>query len=479
MPVTLRIPECAPRKVYCPGKDIKTTEELFKSSCPDDTRKSKRVLQSSFTNEFLQQNHVHSCSNGFVRAAVDAYSGHHHLTIRPEDVWFAILSQLSFYINAHAEELRHFFVAHEGQKEVEVVSGGNIYTVDMGQLARAMTTEMQKHICDPDLRTWVMPNFSTTTDQDRATAAVLMMGSLQKYFKYQFTLRCGLPSITLLGERSDWEKILLRLDKLSMLGSETTTFMNLLRPILRRFVESFDDQPSPSVYDFWTKIAHHTGGSGPKVVTGWITGFCFWNSMGECLVGSTTAWPKRSRHVGLELDEMVYHAVDSSDIPPGHASVPMTVDDNGRIYKTRMVAGSFAQLVTRSGGLTRAMEIQELHRNGHSPVVRPEDDPQELLLDSLQPISGWLMYERTAEDDSDTENNELKELKGRTAQQGVGQDALLADNTREQLEARRALLLAHQQAIAEESAKRVTPWIPCTMVHYPRKRKRVRASSGE
>ncbi|KAI1785227.1 hypothetical protein LXA43DRAFT_151204 [Ganoderma leucocontextum] len=34
------------------------------------------------------------------------YRSHHHLRIRPDDVWLAILVQLNFYINAHAEELR-------------------------------------------------------------------------------------------------------------------------------------------------------------------------------------------------------------------------------------------------------------------------------------------------------------------------------------------------------------------------------------
>lgn len=61
---------------------------------------------------------------------IEAYSNHCHLEIRPEDVWFAIIAQLSFYINRHAEELRGKFVPFEGEKELVKLFFGNRYTVD-------------------------------------------------------------------------------------------------------------------------------------------------------------------------------------------------------------------------------------------------------------------------------------------------------------------------------------------------------------
>ncbi|KAI4259866.1 MAG: hypothetical protein L6R42_004339 [Xanthoria sp. 1 TBL-2021] len=87
---------------------------------------------------------------------------------------------LSFHINAHAEELRSFFVAHEGREELEVLDEGTIKTVDFGPLAVRMTKEMDKHIVDPDLRQWILPDFSTTTHTDTVTAAVLIMGAMQE-----------------------------------------------------------------------------------------------------------------------------------------------------------------------------------------------------------------------------------------------------------------------------------------------------------
>jgi hypothetical protein len=63
------------------------------------------VITSSLS-KFKEDFHIYPLKNGFVDGAVHAYSNHHHLTLRPEYIWFAIISQLCFYINAHAEDLR-------------------------------------------------------------------------------------------------------------------------------------------------------------------------------------------------------------------------------------------------------------------------------------------------------------------------------------------------------------------------------------
>ena len=126
---------------------------------------------------------------------------------------------------------------------------------------------MEKHIVELDFRKWVVPDFSTTEEVDRVTAAVLMMGSMQKYFSYRMTLICGIPSVTLLGNKEDWTKIRSRLDMLQRLGSQPQSFASLLVPVLDYFIRSFDNPTAPEVLTFWNKIAHHSGGgSGPQYV---------------------------------------------------------------------------------------------------------------------------------------------------------------------------------------------------------------------
>jgi hypothetical protein len=339
-----------------------------------------RVIQSSVPKSAFDESHITPSDNGFVRAAWDAYSGHHHLTIRPDDIWFAILSQLNFYINAHAEDLRDHFVAHKGKKELIIKDVGSINTVDFGLFARRMTDLLQKNVKDPNLRDWMMPAFSTTKVDDRTTAAVLMMGSLQAYFSYTSFMTCGIPSVTLLGQREDYKDILQRLDKLAELGPETTDWAALLRPILRMFMASFDDAKSAYVQDFWSKIAHYQGGSGMSCLSGWLTAFCFWRNDGtpmfyrEAPKFDTPYAPVNTGNIRMgdyKLGGIVYHTIDTHDIPSGFASVPVKVDDNGHVYRTEMVAGSVGIHVTKSG---------------------ERDEAGEEKWDSVSSLSGWLMY---------------------------------------------------------------------------------------
>ena len=401
MPVTINVASHLGRPWTHP-RPVVSAEQLLEQSCPVEHKKCKTVIQSSFGD--ISNASICGSKNGFVRACYHAYSNHHHLTLRPEDIWFAILTQLSFHINAHAEDLRSFFVTHEGREELEVIAGGNIKTVDFGHLAVQITKEMDKFVVDPDMRQWVMPEFTTTRSTDTVTAAVLMMGAMQEYFSYKMTLMCGIPSVTLLGERDDWVKIQNRLDKLPQLGPEPDIFAHLLRPVLEYFVRSFDSPDDPEVCSFWSRIAHQNGGSRRQFLSGWITAFCFWDADGKCLYNSPTGPVDRRGYYptrpGCDIDGILYHQVDTNDIPNGYVSLPVTVDDNGVIHKTRMVAGSVGIQLSTSG---LPVDDSQAYSYGSSFSWGPNGGTTDTYggtgvgypvdLDTIQPVSGWWMYE--------------------------------------------------------------------------------------
>jgi Domain of unknown function (DUF4419) len=74
-------------------------------------------------------------------------------------------------------------------------------------MAKQMTELIHENVVNTELHEWIMPEFSTTMDNDRVVCAVTIMATLQKYFDYLFTLMRGLPAVTLLGEQSDWEAL--------------------------------------------------------------------------------------------------------------------------------------------------------------------------------------------------------------------------------------------------------------------------------
>lgn len=136
MPVTFKV---APHSAVPARKSTSaaaTTEDLLKSAACNASKSCSEVLQSSI--DIFDIPKISPSPNGFVYACINAYNSHQNLVIRPDDIWIAILTQFSMYVNRHAEELRSYFVAHEGKKELVVKSGGNRYTVDFGALARQM-----------------------------------------------------------------------------------------------------------------------------------------------------------------------------------------------------------------------------------------------------------------------------------------------------------------------------------------------------
>jgi hypothetical protein len=269
-----------------PGKAA-TTASFLQELRPADRDDLDEFLQSSLPASPQEGSpRLVPKANGFVHTVIDAYNGHHALVLRPDDVWLCILTQFSLFVNGpgRAEALRSVFVAHEGKRELVVIAPGDRYTVDFGNMATTMTNLIQENVVDPKLRAWIIPDFGTTIQNDVVAASVVMMATFRAYFAYKFVLRCGIPSVTLLGERSDWEGVLVRIEKLREYGAECQAWYGLLQPVIRRFVLAFDADygSSEENRDFWQRVAHFSGGgSGPTFLSGWITAFCVFDNEGH------------------------------------------------------------------------------------------------------------------------------------------------------------------------------------------------------
>lgn len=116
--------------------------------------------------------------------------------------------------------------------------------------------------------------------------------------------------------------------------------------------------------------------------SGWITAFCYWDGEGKCFYRAGINPPSGNEMPSIGLptpvltfDEARYHRIETSDVPPGYAAVPVEIYDNGRITDAQMVAGSVGMRLSSSG----------LKLDGNC-----EDDTG---IDTIQPGSGRWMYE--------------------------------------------------------------------------------------
>jgi hypothetical protein len=312
----------------------------------------KHIINSSFSNT----NHVRPSHNGFINTILDAYVQHNHLVLRPEDVWFAILVQFSFYVNKHSEELREYFVDHAGKKKLKI----NQDELDLKAVVLQMTHLIAANVKDASLREWIMPSFTTTTVQDKISASIIMMGTMQKYFVYMCEETCGIPSVTLLGEKSDWEDILERVQFLGTFGTqheELLIWNSVLTTLMTKFLRTFDAPDSPEVVKFWQSSVHDyvQGYTGFHIVTGWIQAFCFWDAEGSPLVVKnvrelTMNWRLAVKEEGMDywLDSVRLGELRWDEVPTGFVHVPIHVNSFGDKYIAKAVAGSFGWKVLDS-----------------------------------------------------------------------------------------------------------------------------------
>ena len=189
---------------------------------------------------------------------------------------------------------------------------------------------------------------------------------------------CGLPSITLEGQKSDWETLLARLDKLITFGEEPKVFASLLRPILTRFVGAFTnaENKTPQDLDFWGRICHsHSNGSGPTYLSGWITAFCVWDTEGNW-VGPTPETAERSMTwLGktwppLQLDGIFYSIINLNNVPVAFCDVDVKLIDNGVEFDCMMVSGHVASSVEgKRKDIVRPLPAWFMFIKGDSPKV--------------------------------------------------------------------------------------------------------------
>ncbi|KAL1610606.1 hypothetical protein SLS60_002276 [Paraconiothyrium brasiliense] len=355
MPVTTRV---APVEVMpAPALSTFNSTTLFQHACSSLWKEGETsVIDSSFptviavapTRPFGVES-----PNGFVGTILDAYRMHNHVALRPEDVWFSILTQFNFYVNAHAEQLREHFVDHAGKKVLSIEQN----VMNFPAFLSEMTNLLHDNIKDPNLRDWIMPNFTTTTETDKVTASIIMMGTLHKYFVFFGSIICGIPSVTLLGEETDWQNILDRLDFLSTFAKdhpELVIWQSSLKGIVRHMVQTFKAPDSPDVVRFWQRAVHsfRDDYSGVKQISGWVLAFCYWDTDGKLLSGrySKNYWERMGNKPssGWWLEKEAFHSLEWKDVPAALVSVPIHFDNLGDKFVAKAVAGSVGYTVRDS-----------------------------------------------------------------------------------------------------------------------------------
>jgi hypothetical protein len=201
-----------------------------------------------------------------VQATWKAFDGHRPLVLSPDIIWLTIAQGVALHVTENAELLRRRFVSHHAKKTLSVrrddfVKGSpeNPWGEVIDEFSRQIAG-----LAGP-MHGLIVSDFSTTGSVERVASEVVLMDSMQSYFKFDFYSLCGIPSVTLEGTPEDWRAIRGRLDRLDDLDLSWWTAG--LKPILDQFVRASTGTPDR---EFWRSIFKVKGESGGPYLTGWL-----------------------------------------------------------------------------------------------------------------------------------------------------------------------------------------------------------------
>ncbi|KAK4443601.1 hypothetical protein QBC34DRAFT_476948 [Podospora aff. communis PSN243] len=314
-------------------------------------------------------------TDSFIRGAIQAWSQHLHLAIEPDVVWLTILTQLSFYMRANQEKVKHVF-DFAGPGPLEISEFPDWYLI-MVTFYGAVTDRVGAEW----VYEFIRPYFSTTSDNSIMASHIIMMGWERTEFVVDEVALCGLPSVRLDGELRDWEDILGRLDRFATLGAEVEEYGRRLRPVLERIVESFERPGSEEAKGFWNQVvlaeeSGECGGAGLNV-SGWITAFSFWDVDGK---------PYGREKGKFVLDGVAYPSLNIRTLPSGYAKAPFVWKYVNGFEKRNAfaIAGLLGKHVEAGAPAEYVQAMGEMGLNGTYNETQHA---------TLTPLSSWALFD--------------------------------------------------------------------------------------
>ena len=352
--------------------DVKPSTERLASvdlkSNLDRTAQAKVLVCPQATKEVVRDADFHP----LIAAAAFAFKQHYPLVLSPDIMWLTVLQGVAQHIQNHAEALRARLVHHQTKIELVVPTDLTSLPADEEQmlsLAKAFSDQIVRHI-QPDKRSLLQAEFSTTTDVERIAANVVLMDAFQPYFDYVFSIICGIPSVTLEGTVEDWMLLSGKIQALHDSDLELSWWTKHLLPLCNQFERAARGEVD---INHWKDLCKVMERYGADDLNGWLLQFIPYvrEDRNERLV---------HRNPVLELKTSEAQAVDASSrfkitgctsnmLPNGISGVPVTCRNlqSGDDTEIRFLAGFTAV----------------------------EQDPDDL---SLRPVIGWAIAESSAID---------------------------------------------------------------------------------
>ncbi|MEL6863969.1 MAG: DUF4419 domain-containing protein [Bacteroidota bacterium] len=217
---------------------------------------------------------VFNGTHPFFMGLYQAYAEHRPFVLSPDMIWLLICQGFSRHLNFNEEARAQLFPQLQS-KQALVIINNDIRLGEPASPWAESTAQFVDAIEDQiggELMDILRADFSTTGITERVATEITIMDAMKPFFEYVLALCvCGIPEITLEGASSDWEKILVKLEKLR--SYHMAWWTDRLVPIIEELVATAKGKINNA---FWMNIfkVHTIDDYGdPQYIDGWITQF--------------------------------------------------------------------------------------------------------------------------------------------------------------------------------------------------------------
>ncbi|GAQ90139.1 hypothetical protein KFL_006050020 [Klebsormidium nitens] len=257
------------------------------------------VLQKVMQDNEWPREDIFDCTDGFslsstgvsrsglFQAIETAYSGHHNLHLRPDDIMLAIAQGVSAHLSYkdNAEKYRKVFVDHDGKETIKVDATqsltGDSRLLKWPRCVQLIVDQLNERV-KGDTCQLLVNDFSTTDDISKTASQVVLMDTMKHYFEYILDITCGIPAVKLQGSLEDWHRLLAKARALRALEIGLDRWLDDLEPVLEKLIDTYSGNVDQ---DWWSRVLtgrESYGSGGPRrYYDGWFSAFFPYTAEGD------------------------------------------------------------------------------------------------------------------------------------------------------------------------------------------------------
>ena len=306
-PLTFKVAEVEPAEQLL---EVYDSKKIFEHK----TGKKIKYMPEVHTD----QKYVFANGNVFIQTLQECFDEHRPLKLSPDVIWLTICQGVSIHINENFDSLETLIFKKNRPKKL-IVRNDSLENNSRQwvNLIDSLSAQTSQHV-KKNFHSFFVPTFSTTTREIKTAYEITLMHSFKKAFDYVGESGCGIPSITLTGNRHDWVSIQSRLRMLTELGLDDWRLE--LEPILDEFINVYDGKVNS---EFWKNIYKNMRDYNAFYISGWILKFFpyiiqeeYTNNYDEEL-NMTQVEEKFVRNKFLKGDQYLLSTLSTSDFPSG------------------------------------------------------------------------------------------------------------------------------------------------------------------